>query len=189
MRAFTDGRGEGQADELWLLEHAPVYTLGQAGRPAHLHDPAGIPVIQSDRGGQVTYHGPGQLIAYVLVDLRRASIGVKGLVRLLEQAVIDLLATYGVDALARADAPGVYVDGAKIASLGLRVRNGCSYHGLALNVAMDLSPFARIDPCGYPGLTVTQMADLIPELDPAAVRVGLGEALANALDLGARWVA
>ena len=189
MRAFTDGRQEGQPDELWLLEHPPVYTLGQAGRFEHLRDPGGIPVVQSDRGGQVTYHGPGQLIAYVLVDLRRASIGIKRLVLLLEQAVIDLLAGYGVTALARADAPGVYVDGAKIASLGLRVRNGCSYHGLALNLAMDLSPFGRIDPCGYPGLRVTQLADLVPATDPAAVRKGLGQALADALGLRPAWTA
>ena len=160
MRAFTDGRSEETPDELWLLQHLPVFTLGQAGRPEHLLDPGATPVVQSDRGGQVTYHGPGQIIAYVLVDLHRAGLGVKGLVHLLEGAVIALLAGYGIEAQARTDAPGVYVAGAKIASLGLRVRRGCSYHGLSLNVDMDLEPFGRINPCGYPGLAVTQIADL-----------------------------
>jgi lipoyl(octanoyl) transferase len=160
MRAFTDARTHASDDELWLLQHPPVFTLGQAGRPEHILAPGAIPVVQTDRGGQVTYHGPGQLIAYLLLDLRRAGLGVKGLVHLLEQAVIDLLAEVGIEAQARPDAPGVYVAGAKIASLGLRVRRGCSYHGLALNVDMDLGPFSRINPCGYPGLAVTQLADL-----------------------------
>ncbi len=160
MRAFTDGRTQDTPDELWLLQHPPVFTLGQAGRAEHLLDPGEIPVIQTDRGGQVTYHGPGQLVAYLLVDLRRVGLGVKGLVHLLEGAVIGLLAGYGIEAEARADAPGVYVAEAKIASLGLRVRRGCSYHGLSLNVDMDLTPFLRINPCGYPGLAVTQLADL-----------------------------
>jgi lipoyl(octanoyl) transferase len=160
MRAFTDERTQDTPDELWLLQHPPVFTLGQAGRAEHLLDPGEIPVIQTDRGGQVTYHGPGQLVAYLLVDLRRVGLGVKGLVRLLEGAVIGLLAGYGIEAEARADAPGVYVAGAKIASLGLRVRRGCSYHGLSLNVDMDLTPFLRINPCGYPGLAVTQLVDL-----------------------------
>jgi lipoyl(octanoyl) transferase len=160
MQNFTDGRGPDTPDELWLLEHPPVYTLGQAGRPEHVLDAGDIPVIEIDRGGQVTYHGPGQLVAYLLLDLRRAGMGVKRLVHLLEQSVIDLLAGYGIEAAARPDAPGVYVDGAKIAALGLRVRRGCSFHGLALNVDMDLEPFSRIDPCGYPGLAVTQIADL-----------------------------
>jgi lipoyl(octanoyl) transferase len=160
MRAFTDGRTQDTPDELWLLQHPPVFTLGQAGRAEHLLDPGEIPVIQTDRGGQVTYHGPGQLVAYLLVDLRRAGLGVKGLVHLLEGAVIGLLAGYGIEAVARADAPGVYVARAKIASLGLRVRRGCSYHGLSLNVDMDLTPFLRINPCGHPGLAVTQLADL-----------------------------
>jgi lipoyl(octanoyl) transferase len=160
MRAFTEARTAGSDDELWLLQHPPVFTLGQAGRPEHILAPGTIPVVQSDRGGQVTYHGPGQIVAYLLLDLRRAGLGVKGLVQLLEQAVIDLLADVGIQAQARSDAPGVYVAGAKIASLGLRVRRGCSYHGLALNVDMDLGPFARINPCGYPGLAVTQLADL-----------------------------
>lgn len=160
MRAFTDARTHASDDELWLLQHPPVFTLGQAGRPEHILAPGAIPVVQTDRGGQVTYHGPGQLIAYLLLDLRRAGLGVKGLVHLLEQAVIDLLGEAGIQAQARPDAPGVYVAGAKIASLGLRVRRGCSYHGLALNVDMDLGPFSRINPCGYPGLAVTQLADL-----------------------------
>jgi lipoyl(octanoyl) transferase len=160
MQAFTDRRGPDTPDELWLLQHPPVYTLGQAGRPEHVLDPGGIPVVKIDRGGQVTYHGPGQLVAYLLLDLRRAGFGVKRLVHLLEQSVIDLLAGYGIECYARPDAPGVYVDGAKIAALGLRVRRGCSFHGLALNVDMDLEPFSRIDPCGYPGLAVTQIADL-----------------------------
>ena len=160
MRAFTDVRSEDTPDELWLLQHLPVFTLGQAGRPEHLLAPGETPVVQSDRGGQVTYHGPGQIIAYVLVDLHRAGLGVKGLVHLLEGAAIALLAGYGIEAQARNDAPGVYVAGAKIASLGLRVRRGCSYHGLSLNVDMDLEPFGRINPCGYPGLAVTQIADL-----------------------------
>ena len=161
MRAFTLARDAATPDALWLLEHPPVFTLGQAGRPEHLLNPGAIPVVQTDRGGQVTYHGPGQLIAYLLFDLRRAGIGVKRLVHILEQSVIEVLADRGIAAAARPDAPGVYVNGAKIASLGLRVRQGCSYHGLALNVAMDLEPFQRINPCGYPGLTVTQMADLV----------------------------
>jgi lipoyl(octanoyl) transferase len=160
MRAFTDGRTPATLDEIWLLQHPPIFTLGQAGRREHLLDPGEIPVIQTDRGGQVTYHGPGQIVAYVLIDLRRAGLGVKGLVHLLEGAVIDLLAGFGIPAQARPDAPGVYVAAAKVASLGLRVRRGCSYHGLSLNVAMDLTPFGRINPCGYPGLAVTQIADL-----------------------------
>jgi lipoyl(octanoyl) transferase len=160
MRAFTDGRTEETPDQVWLLQHPPVFTLGQAGRPEHLLAPGEIPVLQTDRGGQVTYHGPGQIVAYVLVDLRRAGLGVKGLVHLLEGAVIALLAGYGIEAQARPDAPGVYVAGAKIASLGLRVRRGCSYHGLALNVDMELAPFLRINPCGHPGLAGTQIADL-----------------------------
>ena len=158
MRALTDARTATTRDEIWILQHPPVFTLGQASRAEHLLDPGPIPVVQTDRGGQVTYHGPGQIVAYVLMDLRRAGLGVKGLVHLLEDATIALLAGYGIQAQARADAPGVYVAGAKIAALGLRVRHGCSYHGLALNVDMDLTPFTRIHPCGYPGLAVTQLA-------------------------------
>jgi lipoyl(octanoyl) transferase len=183
MRAFTDARGPETTDELWLLEHPPVFTLGQAGRREHLLSPGDIPVVNSDRGGQVTYHGPGQLIAYVLVDLRRAGLGVKRLVNLLEQSVIDVLAGHGVSAAARPDAPGVYVDGAKVASLGLRVRNGCSYHGLALNVSMDLAPFGRIDPCGYPGLPVIRVSDLVPGATVASMGDGLESALSWRLGL------
>ena len=150
MQRFTDSRGAATPDELWVLEHPPVFTLGQAGRREHLLDAGAIPVIQVDRGGQVTYHGPGQVILYCLVDLRRAGLGVRRLVSLLEQAVVDLLAARGIEARPRADAPGVYVEGRKIAALGLRVRRGCSFHGLSLNVAMDPAPFARTNPCGYP---------------------------------------
>jgi lipoyl(octanoyl) transferase len=160
MRDFTDHRGPGTADELWLLEHPPVFTLGQAGRTQHLLDTGDIPVLQVDRGGQVTYHGPGQLIAYPLLDLRRAGLGVKRLVALLEGAVIELLAGYGIGASTQAGAPGVYVETAKVASLGLRVRRGCSFHGLALNLDLDLEPFSRIDPCGHPGLAVTSLERL-----------------------------
>jgi lipoyl(octanoyl) transferase len=181
MRAFTDTRDADTPDAIWLLEHPPVFTLGQAGRLEHLRDPGAIAVVQTDRGGQVTYHGPGQLIAYLLFDLRRAGVGVRRLVHLLEQAVIELLAATGIVAGARADAPGVYVAGAKIAALGLRVRHGCSYHGVALNVAMDLEPFQRIDPCGYPGLAVTQLADLIPAVDFEATAAALGASLQRVL--------
>ena len=160
MRDFTNARDAATPDELWLLQHPAIYTLGQAGRLEHLLDAGHIPVLKVDRGGQVTYHGPGQLIAYLLLDLKRAGLGVKGLVNLLETAVIEVLATQGVFAQARPDAPGVYVEGAKIASLGLRVRRHCSYHGLALNVDLDLEPFSRINPCGYPGLAVTRLVDL-----------------------------
>jgi lipoyl(octanoyl) transferase len=157
MQAFTAERAAGAADEFWLLEHPPVYTLGVAGRTEHLPRVAnGIPVVRTDRGGQITYHGPGQVVLYTLLDLRRRGLAVRPLVRLLELSVIDLLAGYGIAAVARVEAPGVYVDGAKIAALGLRIRNGCCYHGLAFNVDMDLAPFRAIDPCGYSGLAVTQ---------------------------------
>jgi len=161
MQAFTTQRGADSADELWLLEHPPVYTLGVAGRTEHLPRIAnGIPVVRTDRGGQITYHGPGQVVLYLLLDLRRRGLSVRPLVRIMEQAVIDLLAAYSVAAAGRDEAPGVYVDGAKIAALGLRIRNNCCYHGLAFNVDMDLSPFHAIDPCGYSGLAVTQARDL-----------------------------
>jgi lipoyl(octanoyl) transferase len=169
MREYTERRGPVTPDELWLLEHPPVYTLGQAGRTAHLLDPGAIPVVKVDRGGQVTYHGPGQLVAYVLLDLHRAGLGVRGLVSLLEQSVIDLLAGYGIAAVRQPGAPGVYVQAAKVAALGIRVRHGCTYHGLALNVDMDLEPFTRINPCGHPGLTVTQLRDLGGPADLNAV--------------------
>lgn len=160
QRRFTEARGEASGDELWLLEHAAVFTLGQAGRREHVLDAGTIPVLASDRGGQVTYHGRGQLVAYVLMDLRRKRLGVRHLVAGLEQCVIDMLAREGVEGVRRERAPGVYVSGAKVCALGLRVRSGCSYHGLALNVDMDLEPFERIDPCGYAGLAVTQTRDL-----------------------------
>jgi lipoyl(octanoyl) transferase len=159
MRSFTDRRDADTSDEIWLLEHPPVFTLGQAGKPEHLLHDTGVPLIRIDRGGQITYHGPGQLVAYLLVDLTRRRIKVRELVALMEQALIDCLAEYGLAAQRRAGAPGVYVDGAKIAALGLRVRNGCSYHGLSLNVDMDLSPFSAINPCGYPGLQTVRLAD------------------------------
>jgi lipoyl(octanoyl) transferase len=185
MRELTDLRGPDTPDELWLLEHPPVFTLGQAGREEHLLNPGPIPVIKVDRGGQVTYHGPGQLVVYVLLDLRRAGLGVKRLVGQLEQAVIELLATFGVVAERRADAPGVYVAGAKVASLGLRIRNGCSYHGLALNVDLDLAPFLRINPCGYPGLAVTRVSDLVPGISMAQIETGLVRSLESALEMRA----
>jgi len=168
MQTYTANRDAHSADEIWLLQHPPVYTLGLAGRPEHLPRTAnGIPVIRSDRGGQITYHGPGQAIAYLLLDMRRRAVSVRALVRRMEQAVIDLLAEHGVEALGREDAPGVYVGAAKIAALGLRIRHGCCYHGIALNVDMDLTPFHAINPCGYPGLAVTQMRDLALPLDVA----------------------
>jgi lipoyl(octanoyl) transferase len=170
MQAYTDRRDAATLDELWLLEHPPVFTLGLNGRPEHLLAPGAIPVIRVDRGGQVTYHGPGQVVVYVLLDLRRAQLGVRQLVTLLEQSVVDLLAFYGIPGYARPEAPGVYVEQAKIAALGLRVRRGCSYHGLSLNVAMDLEPFSRINPCGYPGLQVTQLSELGIATDLPAVQ-------------------
>lgn len=160
MRAFTAGRNADTADEIWLLEHPPVYTLGQAGRPEHLlRNDAGIPLVRIDRGGQITYHGPGQLVVYLLLDLHRRRLKVRELVSLMEQALIDTLADYGLDGVRKEGAPGVYIDGAKVAALGLRVRNGCSYHGLSLNVDMDLTPFSWINPCGYEGLKTVQLRD------------------------------
>lgn len=160
MQDFTARRNADSPDELWLLEHPAVYTLGQAGKPEHLIAATEIPLVPIDRGGQITYHGPGQVVVYVLVDLRRRGYGVRELVTRMEQAVIDLLAGAGIDGERLSGAPGVYVGGAKIAALGLRVKHGCTYHGLALNVDMDLAPFAAINPCGYPGMAVTQCRDL-----------------------------
>ena len=160
MQVFTDTRDATTPDEIWLLQHHPVYTQGQAGKAEHLLHQTNIPVVQSDRGGQITYHGPGQLIAYLLIDVRRKGMGVRQLVTAMEQAVIALLAHSGIQASAKADAPGVYVDGAKIASLGLRIRRGCSFHGLALNVDLELTPFSHINPCGYAGLAMTRTATL-----------------------------
>ena len=160
MQDFTQSRDASTRDEIWLLEHPPVFTLGLAGKPEHVLNAGDIPVVQIDRGGQVTYHGPGQLVVYLLLDLRRRTLSVRELVRRMEAALISLLADYGIRAERKAGAPGVYVNGVKIAALGLRVRRGASYHGLALNVDMDLEPFSRINPCGYPGLAVTQTKDL-----------------------------
>lgn len=160
MRTFTDERVEDTEDELWVCEHPPVYTLGQAGRESHIHNPADIPIVKSDRGGQVTYHGPGQVVVYTLVNLRRAGFGIREMVERLENSVIALLASEGVEAVSRRDAPGVYVSDAKIAALGLRVRRGATYHGLALNINPDLSPFSGIDPCGFANLAVTSTQKL-----------------------------
>lgn len=169
MQLFTDQRSETTADELWLLQHSPVFTLGKNGRPDHILDAQDIPVIKSDRGGQVTYHGPGQVIVYTLLDLNRRHIGVRELVTRIENSVIELLEDYDIRANARKDAPGVYVNDRKIAALGLRVRKGRSFHGLALNVDMDLEPFSRINPCGYQGLEVTQLSELADVADFNAV--------------------
>ena len=180
MREFTDARTADTPDELWLLEHASVYTVGIAGRDEHLPrvDNA-IPVVRTDRGGQITYHGPGQVVLYTLIDLQRVGVSVRGFVRLLESAVIDLLERQGIEARGRADAPGVYVGEAKIAALGLRIRRGRCYHGLALNVAMDLTPFAAIDPCGYPRLPVTSLQALGIDRASDEVADALAEALAR----------
>lgn len=169
MQQFTVSRDANTEDEVWLLEHPPVFTQGQAGKPEHLLRETGIPVVKTDRGGQITYHGPGQLMAYLLVDLRRNDIKVRELVRKMEQALIDLLAGYGIRGERIESAPGVYVDGAKIAALGLRVKNGCTLHGLALNVDMDLSPYQAINPCGYEGLVVTQMKNLCSSTDLSSI--------------------
>jgi len=177
MQAFTDERGPDTPDEFWLLQHPPVFTLGRAGRREHLLAPGDIPVVPVDRGGQVTYHGPGQIVLYTLVDLRRLGIGVRSLVRTLEAATVDVLGRHDVRAAPRAGAPGVYVGDAKIAALGLRVCRGCSFHGLALNVECDLEPFGRIDPCGYRGLRVTRTIDE----GITAGATELGEALLDAL--------
>ncbi len=169
MQQFTAQRTAVTRDEIWLLQHQPTYTQGQAGKPEHLLNAHNIPVVQIDRGGQITYHGPGQIVAYLLLDLRRWKINVRQLVRLMEQAVIDVLAAYAIVASGRTDAPGVYVNDAKIASLGLKIKNSCSYHGLALNVDMDLTPFSFINPCGYAGLRVTQIKDLGASVTPAQI--------------------
>ncbi|MEN0105467.1 MAG: lipoyl(octanoyl) transferase LipB [Pseudomonas sp.] len=182
MQHFTDTRGADTADEVWLLEHPPVFTQGQAGKAEHVLFPGDIPVVKVDRGGQVTYHGPGQLVAYLMLDVRRSSLGVRELVSRIELSLIELLASYGVQAVAKPDAPGVYVDGAKIASLGLRIRNGRSFHGLALNVDMDLQPFQRINPCGYAGMAMTQLRDLVGPIEFAEVSARLRAQLVTHLD-------
>jgi len=180
MQAFTDARTADTPDEIWCVEHPPVFTLGQAGRAEHVLAPGDIPVLPVDRGGQVTYHGPGQVVVYPLLDLRRLDLGVRALVTLIEQALIDTLADFGVRAARRAGAPGVYVEDAKIAALGLRVRRGCSFHGLAFNIDMNLEPYRRINPCGYEGLAVTQLADHTP-VTPETARDRLLERLLTAL--------
>ena len=169
MHEFTDTRTDATPDEIWLVEHHPVFTQGQAGKAEHVLMPGDIPVVQSDRGGQVTYHGPGQQVMYVLLNLKRRKLGVRELVTLLEQTVVNTLAEYAIESHPRADAPGVYVGEQKICSLGLRIRKGCSFHGLALNIAMDLSPFLRINPCGYAGMEMTQMRQWQPDIQPQMV--------------------
>lgn len=190
MHAYTDQRDEHSRDEIWLVEHPPVFTQGQAGKAEHLLMPGDIPVVQSDRGGQVTYHGPGQQVMYVLIDVKRRKLGVRQLVTILEETVIATLANFGVSARARADAPGVYVGDEKICSLGLRIRKGCSFHGLALNVAMDLTPFLRINPCGYAGMSMTQLKHFQPEVTTAQVQAPLVSAFARLAGYeNVEWVA
>jgi lipoyl(octanoyl) transferase len=182
MQRFTEGRGRDTADEVWLVQHPPIFTQGLAGKAEHLLLPGDIAVVQVDRGGQVTYHGPGQLVVYLMLDVRRLGFGVRELVSRIERSLIALLASYDVTAVAQKDAPGVYVDGAKIASLGLRIRNGYSFHGLALNVDMDLEPFRRINPCGYAGLAMTQLCDLAGPIEFAEVSARLRAQLVKHLD-------
>ena len=179
MQRFTDARTDATPDELWLVEHDPVFTLGQAGKAEHVLLPGDIPVLHVDRGGQVTYHGPGQLVAYPLLDLKRLKIGVREYVHRIEQAVIDVLAGFDIEAARHDGAPGVYVGDAKIAALGIRVRRGCSFHGLAFNIAVDLEPFSRINPCGYAGLPVTSLLDLGAPADMEAVKAALVRQLAR----------
>lgn len=181
MQDFTNSRQSGTPDELWFLQHPPVYTLGKNAKPEHILNAADIPVVDSDRGGQVTYHGPGQVVVYTLLNLSRSKLGVRELVTTLEQAIVELLADYDVLARARREAPGVYVNDAKIAALGLRVRKGCSFHGFALNVDMDLEPFSRINPCGYEGLEVTQLKNLVSDIDIGSVTDDLQQRLISKL--------
>ncbi len=173
MQAFTANRSAETADEIWLLQHPPVFTLGMAGKREHLLADIGIPVVAIDRGGQITYHGPGQVVIYLLLDLKRLGFGIKELVRRMEQAIIDVLSESGIEAERQPGAPGVYVAGAKIAALGLRVKNGCTYHGLSLNLDMDLSPFQAINPCGYAGMSVTQVSNLASKPSPQPVEEAL----------------
>lgn len=187
MRAFTDRRDARTADELWLLEHPPVYTQGLAGKPEHVLDAGDIPVIQTDRGGQITYHGPGQLVAYPLLDLERLGLGIRSLVAMLETVTIELLAGLGVAGQRIEGAPGVFVEGAKIASIGMKVRRGCTFHGLAFNITLDLSPFARINPCGFAGQPMTRLADIVDDTvghsDVGTVGRQLARRLAEAIGL------
>jgi len=182
MQRYTDQRTTDSQDQLWLLEHPPIFTLGQAAKPEHLLAPGDIQVIQVDRGGQVTYHGPGQLMAYLLLDLHTKKLGIKSLVSHIEQALINLLDSYSINANTQSGAPGVYVDGKKVAAIGLRVRRGCTFHGLSLNVDMDLEPFSRINPCGYPGLKTTQLAALGGPTDLNQVGADLSHHLASQLN-------
>ncbi len=182
MHEFTDQRTDDTPDEVWLVEHNPVFTQGQAGKAEHLINTGDIPVVQSDRGGQVTYHGPGQLVAYFLINLRRKKLGVRDLVTHIENLVINTLKAYNIDSAARPDAPGVYVDGKKICSLGLRIRKGCSFHGLALNVNMDLGPFLRINPCGYEGMEMVQVSQVGGPEDIESVEKQLIQELVTLLD-------
>ena len=182
MQTFTKERLPTTPDQLWFLEHPAIFTLGQAGKPEHILNAHSIPILKSDRGGQVTYHGPGQLIVYVLLDLQRISLTIRGLVCILENTIIALLADYHISAYAKKDAPGVYVEDAKICSLGLRIRKGCSYHGLSLNVNMDLMPFSWINPCGYSGLKMVQLSDWIPEITVSEVTVKLVDSLSISLE-------
>ncbi len=188
MRAFTDSRKPHTISEIWLLEHPPVFTQGQAGKAEHILDPGTIPVVQSDRGGQVTYHGPGQLIVYLLLDLKAMNRGIRSLVSGMEDAVIHLLAEQGIAAVARPDAPGVYVDAKKVAALGLRVRKGYTYHGLALNLDMDLAPYERINPCGYAGQEVTRLKDLGVTMDMRQTGKKLVDSLCRNLNLQPQWI-
>jgi len=181
MKRFTDERSDETPDEVWFVEHPPVFTLGLNANPADVLDPGEIPVLKIDRGGQVTYHGPGQLVAYVLLDLKRSKMSVRGLVEALESAVIGTVSEYGVEACGRRDAPGVYVEGRKLAAVGLRIRRNCSYHGIAINVAMDLAPFRRINPCGFENLEVTQLSDLSPVDSVARLRSDLEHRLRRQL--------
>lgn len=187
MRDFTDRRAAATADQLWLVEHEPVFTQGLAGRPEHLLTRGDIPIVQTDRGGQVTYHGPGQLVMYPLLDLERRRLGVRCLVERLEQTVIDVLTAHGLRGRRREGMPGVYVDDDKIASIGLKVRRGRCYHGLAFNVAMDLSPFAMINPCGYAGLQMTQLSDWAADIDLEQAGVEMVSALCRLLDYHPVW--
>ena len=173
MQQLTDARSDATGDEIWFLQHPPVFTQGQAGKAEHVLAPGDIPVVQVDRGGQVTYHGPGQLVGYLMIDLRRKKMGARDLVSAIEQSLVQTLAELEIESAPRADAPGVYSDGRKIASLGLRIRHGCSFHGLALNIDMNLEPFRRINPCGYQGMEMTQVRDFVTNPDFAAIRASL----------------
>jgi len=182
MRNFTAKRDANTPDEIWFLEHPPVFTQGQAGKPEHILNPGDIPIVQTDRGGQVTYHGPGQLMVYALVDLRRRCVGVRDFVNILEKSVIKTLAEYGIIAANRSDAPGVYVDGAKICSIGLKISRGCSYHGLAFNIINDLEPFSRINPCGFSKLRMSKIDDFIPSITLKEISDKLAIHLARELE-------